>query len=140
MPYEKIPFVNQGPPGISAERLNHIQTQYDEAKADYEGGAWTPPGNTVKNAGGVPELLAGTLAERPQPGTMGRCYFATDTGEIYRDTGSAWELAAASQAGYLAHLAETMPHRYQDIGTGTTYQYGFKQQDNHLVFMYQEVV
>lgn len=39
-----------------------------------------------------------------------------------------------------AHLAETMPHRYQDIGTGATYQYGLKQQNNHLVFMYQEVV
>lgn len=46
----------------------------------------------------------------------------------------------AVEADLAAHLAETMPHRYQDIGTGTTYQYGFKQQDNHLVFMYQEVV
>jgi hypothetical protein len=34
VPYEKITFINQGPPGISADRLNHIQTQYDEAAAD----------------------------------------------------------------------------------------------------------
>lgn len=50
------------------------------------------------------------------------------------------DIGAASAADLAAHLAETMPHRYQDIGTGATYKYGFKQQDNRLVFMYQEVV
>lgn len=34
MAYEKIQFVNQAAPGISAARLMQIQTQYDEAAAD----------------------------------------------------------------------------------------------------------
>jgi len=32
--YEKITFVNDGPPAINATALNQIQTQYDEAKSD----------------------------------------------------------------------------------------------------------
>lgn len=36
MAYEKIPFNNQAAPGISADRLNHMQTQYDEAKTDLD--------------------------------------------------------------------------------------------------------
>ncbi|MCL5290299.1 MAG: pyocin knob domain-containing protein [Firmicutes bacterium] len=34
MPYEKIQFNPQAAPGISADRLNHMQTQYEEAAAD----------------------------------------------------------------------------------------------------------
>jgi len=38
MPYQKNdpPWANGGAPGISAERLNHMETQYDEAKADLD--------------------------------------------------------------------------------------------------------
>lgn len=34
MPYEKIQFNDEAPPGISAGRLNHIQTQYDASAAE----------------------------------------------------------------------------------------------------------
>lgn len=61
----------------------------------------------VKNTAGVPELLADVLANRPTAGVVGRLFFATDTGEIYRDNGTTWDLAAASRDGLAAHLAET---------------------------------
>jgi hypothetical protein len=60
----------------------------------------------VKNTAGVPELLADVLANRPTPGVVGRLFFATDTGEIYRDNGTTWDLAAASRDGLAAHLAD----------------------------------
>jgi hypothetical protein len=34
--------------------------------------------------------LQGTNAARPAPGTAGRYYYATDTGTLYRDDGTAW--------------------------------------------------
>jgi hypothetical protein len=37
------------------------------------------------------ELEKGTLAERPAAGDAGRMYWATDTDEVYRDNGTAWE-------------------------------------------------
>jgi hypothetical protein len=40
----------------------------------------------------------------------------------------------------VAHLDQDMPHLFEDTAAQKTYKYGFKQQDNHLVFMYQEVV
>jgi hypothetical protein len=39
-----------------------------------------------------------------------------------------------------AHQADDMPHKFIDITSGKTYKYGLKQQDNHAVFVYQEVV
>lgn len=64
----------------------------------------------VKNTAGVPELLADVLANRPTAGVVGRLFFATDTGEIYRDNGTTWDLAAASRDGLAAHLADNEPH------------------------------
>ena len=37
-----------------------------------------------------------------------------------------------------AHLADEMPHQF--TSTNKTYRYGFKAQDNHLIFTYQEVI
>lgn len=37
-----------------------------------------------------------------------------------------------------AHLADEMPHQF--TSTNKTYRYGFKAQDNHLIFTYEEVV
>jgi hypothetical protein len=38
------------------------------------------------------------------------------------------------------HLIDPMPHQFIDAAAGKTYKYGFKQQDNHLIFTYQEVL
>jgi len=124
--------------------------------------------NVVADKGGVPSIQADLDANKPAPGTAGRLYVATDTQVIYRDTGTAWQkvgavkwkdiddkpasfvpsvhgneahdpdLALASDLA--AHQADDMPHRFIDATTNKTYQYGFKQQNNHLVFVYQEVV
>lgn len=37
-----------------------------------------------------------------------------------------------------AHSADEMPHQF--TSTNKTYRYGFKAQDNHLIFTYEEVV
>jgi hypothetical protein len=49
----------------------------------------------IENKGGVPSIQAGLDAEKPDPGTVGRLYVATDTQIIYRDTGSAWQRVGA---------------------------------------------
>ena len=50
-------------------------------------------------------------------------------------TGAAvWEI----YTGLGGHLSDSMPHQFVD--GGTTYRYGFKGEDGHLVFMYEEVV
>lgn len=46
--------------------------------------------DAVGNGGGVPSILAGTRADQPAAGTVGRLYYVTDEDVIERDTGSAW--------------------------------------------------
>jgi hypothetical protein len=65
MPYTKNDpaWTNGGAPGISAERLNHLETQYDEAKGDLDGKMNQTTGHT--HAGVVdsgPKTLDGSLA------------------------------------------------------------------------------
>ena len=48
--------------------------------------------NSVINQGGTPAMLSNTLSLRPAFGYRGRIFIATDTREIYRDTGTSWEL------------------------------------------------
>ena len=38
------------------------------------------------------------------------------------------------------HTDAEMPHKFQDVDTGTVYRYGFKQEDGCIVFVYEEVV
>lgn len=45
--------------------------------------------------------FSGTLAARPTAGTLNRLYYATDVGQFYFDTGSAWLLAAPSDTGWV---------------------------------------
>src|SRR5262249_10756813 len=58
-------------------------------------------------------FLVGALASRPAPDGVGngRYYYATDTGQFYRDNGSAWVLlstiATAPQAGRLQFVSGT---------------------------------
>ena len=47
---------------------------------------------------------------------------------------------ALDSRGLDDHKNQDMPHLFEDVAAQKTYKYGFKQQDNHLVFMYQEVV
>jgi hypothetical protein len=51
--------------------------------------------NAVINQGGTPAMLSNTLALRPAFGYRGRIFIATDTREIYRDTGTSWELISS---------------------------------------------
>ena len=47
------------------------------------------------------EITQGTLAARPAASIEGRWYFATDTGQLFADTGAAWtEVAARALGGY----------------------------------------
>lgn len=52
----------------------------------------------VVNYGNSPGILSGTLLSRPSPGITGRIYVSTDSKEIYRDTGSGWDLIGTSSA------------------------------------------
>lgn len=44
----------------------------------------------------------------------------------------------ATGVALATHLADEMPHQF--TSTNKTYRYGFKAQDNHLIFTYEEVV
>lgn len=46
--------------------------------------------------------------------------------------------ALATQEEVDEHKADEMPHQF--TSTNKTYRYGFKAQDNHLIFTYEEVV
>lgn len=45
----------------------------------------------VVNAGGTPSVSSGLEAARPSAGTAGRLFVATDSGRVFRDTGSVWQ-------------------------------------------------
>lgn len=55
--------------------------------------------NFIINQSGVPAFKAGLIADRPAPGYVGRLYISTDTFEIFRDTGSAWDLIGGPGSG-----------------------------------------
>ena len=44
----------------------------------------------------------------------------------------------AAEQDLSEHQADEMPHQF--TSTNKTYRYGFKAQDNHLIFTYEEVV
>jgi hypothetical protein len=46
----------------------------------------------VLNQRGTPMFFSDTLANRPAAAIVGRIFISTDTNEIYRDTGTAWNL------------------------------------------------
>lgn len=109
----------------------NIETMLNENWDKIDAGA-------VKKGPGIAELLAGLLSARPDPGVVGRYYFARDTGEIYLDTGEVWILAAASNAELAAHKAETMPHRFTD-GV-KMYRWGLAVIGGVVNMVYEEVV
>lgn len=80
----------------------------------------------------------GTLASRPTsttgtPGIAGRTYRATDTGQIFRDTGTSWVEHSTYSQGVLAsrpvagtagreYYATDTKQRFKDLGSGVGWQ------------------
>lgn len=53
---------------------------------------------SILNQKSTPAFFADTLANRPAPSFVGRVFISTDTFDLYRDTGSAWDLLSPSAA------------------------------------------
>ncbi|WP_422447784.1 hypothetical protein [Thermoanaerobacterium sp. DL9XJH110] len=94
-------------------------------------------GNTVmhvtqveKDTWNAKETPAGAQAKADAAGSA-----AVTAANSYTDQ----QVGSVSNA-LAAHQADDMPHKFIDITSGKTYKYGLKQQDNHVVFVYQEVV
>src|SRR3990167_5278425 len=62
--------------------------------------------NQVRDYVNAREIVQDTLANRPAASVAGRVYYATDTGILYADTGSAWTQIALGPLA--ADLAETL--------------------------------
>lgn len=54
--------------------------------------------DAIKNYINAREITIGTLGSRPAPSVSGRFYFATDTAQLFTDTGTAW-LAVGVSSG-----------------------------------------
>ncbi|MBO9667375.1 MAG: tail fiber domain-containing protein [Bdellovibrio sp.] len=67
----------------------------------------------VKNGGSTPSIQSGIDSGKPGAGTVGRVYISTDTKQIYRDTGSTWDLIG-SATGSGGTITAVLP------GTGLT--------------------
>jgi len=52
---------------------------------------------------------ADLFANRPAAGTQGRYFYATDTGVIYRDTGSAWQAWSSLISDLIASILQASP-------------------------------
>ena len=76
-------------------------------------GYWTANLQLTKDRANAMLVQAGTDSAKGDAGLAGRLYFATDTGAVYRDSGSAWVSLLASDA------ATGTPSR-RTLGTGST--------------------
>ncbi|MGB9813541.1 MAG: hypothetical protein ACPLRZ_07580 [Thermovenabulum sp.] len=65
--------------------------------------------NVVADKGNVPSIQAGLDANKPDPGTAGRLYVATDTQIIYRDTGTAWQKVGVVKWGDIEGKPSSFP-------------------------------
>jgi hypothetical protein len=64
MPYTKTTWVSGGPPGIDADKLNNLETQYDAAKADLDAHTTrtdNPHATTAAQVGALPST-GGTVS------------------------------------------------------------------------------
>ncbi len=88
-------------------------------------------GNLVLGSANV----SGTLAARPAPAVANRIYIATDTREIYRDTGGAWmriagngtalsDISAATAANKINNGANAQAWNWQLAGNATAFNIG----------------
>src|SRR3989304_8294020 len=62
--------------------------------------------NQIRDYVNAREIVQDTLANRPAASVAGRVYYATDTGLLYADTGSAWTQIALGTLA--ANLPETL--------------------------------
>lgn len=53
---------------------------------------------SILNQKATPSFYADTLANRPAPSFVGRVFISTDTYDLYRDTGTSWDLLSPSAA------------------------------------------
>ncbi|MES0386007.1 MAG: hypothetical protein ABUJ98_15665, partial [Hyphomicrobium sp.] len=72
---------NGEPVALAAPTDTSITTAFSETLLD---------DTNAQTARATLEILQGTVAARPAAGTSGRTYHATDTGQVFYDTGSAW--------------------------------------------------
>lgn len=72
----------------------------------------------VRNLGSFTGLMQGALASRPAAGTADRHYLARDTQQLFRDTGSVWELVLETGVPPIFTLAYETPDI--TINTSTT--------------------
>jgi len=56
-------------------------------------------GFEILNQRGTPMFFSDTFANRPAAGIVGRIFISTDTNEIYRDTGTGWNLIGGPGSG-----------------------------------------
>lgn len=143
MPYNPIVFNNQGPPGISADRLAYMQTQYDEAVEDIENADRTlDPSQTPAGNVGPLQAILNWFTNRIKAIT-GKTYWweAPDTtlaaAKGHMDA-AAPHTGHALSSDVAAHLADTMPHRFTD--GGTTYRWGLAVIGGVVNMVYEEVV
>ena len=77
---------------------------------------------------GVTRAQEGTSAQTHDIGAKVECVWTAGThGEL------------TDGADFDSHTASNMPHQFVDEDTITTYKYGLKHEDGHMVFMYEEV-
>lgn len=89
-------------------------TETHSERTDNPHGVTAEQVGAVRNAGGVPQILADLAANRPAPDTAkaGRLFYATDTRQLWRDSGSAWEELKPSSAADADQLGGQPPTYY----------------------------
>ncbi|GAA4030044.1 tail fiber domain-containing protein [Actimicrobium antarcticum] len=101
--------------GATADDVSGYQLQVTGGIKALTGGLRVAGGDLVLGSGTV----SGLLSARPAFGVANRIYVSTDTNEIYRDTGGAWNRIAAGAAGGILASAD-----FANQGTTTTVLHG----------------
>jgi hypothetical protein len=72
----------------------------------------------VFNQGNTPALLSDLISKRPVPSLVGRIFLATDTFELFRDTGTSWvSISLAAQSAFLSPTG-VAPGTYNSVTVG----------------------
>ena len=101
--------------GATADDVSGYKLQVTGGIKALTGGLSVAGGDLVLGSGTV----SGLLSARPAFGVANRIYVSTDTNEIYRDTGGAWNRIAAGAAGGILASAD-----FANQGTTTTVLHG----------------
>lgn len=80
-----------------------LATQYNNLRTDVLGATGHPHDGTA--AGGFLLIKRGLFSARPAFGNIGTFYFAYDTGEIWRDNGTGWDLLVPGTTGMFTSRA-----------------------------------